>query len=178
MPLHFTASEWIAASPNVVYGVATNLGLAGKWMPNFVRMEKLTPGEFGPGTRFRETRKMFGKTQSELFEVVETDPPRRVRLFVDGTQGASRRGRFDFTYDFVLDGDGTAVTLSGSLSELHWFWELLAHLFIRSMRQSCAAELRAMKTYIESQSTTLRHSTAMMPAFTPRDALQAVRRGK
>ena len=53
MPLHFTATEWIGASPNVVYGVATNLQLAGKWMPNFVRMEKLTPGEFGTGTRFR-----------------------------------------------------------------------------------------------------------------------------
>lgn len=177
MALRFTASEWIGASPNVVYGVATNLELAGKWMPNFVRMEKLSRGEFGPGTRFRETRKMFGKTQSEVFEVVETDAPRRVMLFVDGAQGASRRGRFDFTYDFALDRDGTTVTLSGSLSELTWFWELLARLFMRSMRKSCAADLRAMKTYIESQTTTLRHSTAMMPAFTPRDAAQAVRRG-
>lgn len=176
MPLHFTATEWIGASPNVVYGVATNLQLAGKWMPNFVRMEKLTPGEFGTGTRFRETRKMFGKTQSELFEVVETDPPRRVRLFVDGAQGSSRRGRFDFTYDFALEGDGTTVTLSGTLSQLPWFWELLARLFVPSMRKSCAADLRAMKTYIESQNTALRHSTAMMPAFTPRDAAQAIRR--
>ena len=176
MPLHFTASEWIGASPNVVYGVATSLELAGKWMPNFVRMEKLTPGAFAPGTKFRETRKMFGKTQSELFEVVETDPPNRVRLYVDGTKGASQRGRFDFTYDFVLEGDGTNVTLSGSLSELTWFWELLARLFIRSMRKSCAADLRAMKTYIESQSTTLRHSTATMAAFTPGDAMKAVPR--
>lgn len=176
MPLHFTASEWIGASPNVVYGVATNLELAGKWMPNFVRMEKLTPGEFAAGTRFRETRKMFGKTQSELFEVVEAAPPRRVRLFVDGTQGASRRGRFDFTYEFVPDAEGTAVTLSGTLTQLPWYWELLARFFMRSMRNSCAADLRAMKTYVESQSAVLRHSTAMMPTFTPRDAVQAVRR--
>lgn len=176
MALHFTISEWIGASPNVVYGVATNLELAGKWMPNFVRMEKLTRGEFGPGTRFRETRKMFGKTQSEVFEVVEASPPKRVRLFVDGSQGASRRGRFDFDFQFEPVDDGTRVTLSGSLSQLTWIWELLARLFMRSMRKSCEAELRAMKTYIESQNTVLRHSTAMMPAFTPRDAVQAVKR--
>lgn len=176
MALHFTASEWIGASPNVVYGVATNLELAGKWMPNFVRMEKLTPGAFGPGTKFRETRKMFGQTQSELFEVVDVDPPRRFTLFVDGTKGASRRGRFNFTYEFVPDGDGTSITLNGTLSGLTWFWEQLARLFIRSMRKSCAGDLRAMKTYIESQSTTLRHSTAVMRTFTPRDAAQTARR--
>ena len=47
-------------------------------------MEKLTHGEFGPGTKFRETRKFFGKTASEVFEVVAADPPRRVTLSVDG----------------------------------------------------------------------------------------------
>lgn len=176
MSLSFQSSEWISASPNVVYGVATNLELAGKWMPNFVRMEKLTRGAFGPGTRFRETRKMFGKTQSEVFEVVEADPPKRVILFVDGALGAARRCRFDFTYEFTPQDDGTNVMLRGTLSGLTWFWELLARLFMRSMRQSCAADLRAMKTYIESQTTVLRHSTATMPAFTPSDAARAVKR--
>lgn len=175
MPISFQASEWIHASPNVVYGVATNLDLAGKWMPNFVRMEKLTRGEFGPGTRFRETRKMFGKTQSDVFEVLEADPPKRVRLFVDGAMGSKKRGRLDFVYEFTPKDEWTAVTLEGTLSGLPWYWELFARLFVRKLRQACADELRAMKEFVESQTTVLRHSTAMMPAFTPRDAVRAVK---
>ena len=120
------------------------------------------------------------KSQHGKSDVVQTvgtaDPPRRFTLFVDGTKGASRRGRFNFTYEFVPDGDGTSITLNGTLSGLTWFWEQLARLFIRSMRKSCAGDLRAMKTYIESQSTTLRHSTAVMRTFTPRDAAQTARR--
>lgn len=177
MPLHFTASEWIGASPNVVYGVATNLDLAGKWMPNFVRMEKLTSGAYGPGTRFRETRKMFGKTASELFEVVDADPPRRLALFVDGSQGTSKRGRFDYLYEFTPANDGTTVTLTGRISQIPWFWALIGRLFMGGMRKACEMDLRAMKTYVEAQSPTLRHSTAHMPVFTPRDAVKAVPRG-
>jgi hypothetical protein len=37
------------------------------------------------------------------------------------------------------------------------------------MRKACAADLRAMKVYIESQTTILRHSTATMETFKPRD---------
>lgn len=169
MALEFTASEWIAASPNVVYGVAINLDLAGKWLPNFVRMDKITRGEFGPGTKFRETRKMFGKSATELFEVVSTDRPNRVALFVDGTQGTSRRGRFDYVYEFVEDGDDTKVVLSGRITEVPWFWALLGRLFIVRVRKACAADLRAMKEYIESQTAILRHSTATMETFKPRD---------
>jgi hypothetical protein len=176
MALQFTASEWIDASPNVVYGVATNLELAGKWMPNFVRMEKLTPGMFGPGTKFRETRKMFGKTASELFEVTAADPPRRLDLSVDGSQGASKRGRYDFVYEFESDGDGTRVSLTGTISQASWLWGLLGRPFVGGMRKLCVADLRALKNYIESQSTVLRHSTTAMPVFTPRDAVEAIRR--
>jgi hypothetical protein len=176
MAIEFTASEWISASPNVVFGVATNLELAGKWMPNFVRMEKLTPGAFGPGTKFRETRKMFGKTATELFEVVAVRPPLRLELFVDGTQGTSRRGRFDYVYEFEPDGDGTRVSLTGAISQVPWYATLLGRLFVGGVRKACAADLRAMKAYIETQSTVLRHSTTAMPVFTPADASQALRR--
>ncbi|HUF29358.1 MAG TPA: SRPBCC family protein [Gemmatimonadaceae bacterium] len=169
MALEFKASEWIAASPNVAYGVATNRDLAGKWLPNFVRMDKITRGEFGPGTRFRETRKMFGKTVTEVFEVVSADRPNRVALFVDGTQGSAKHGRFDYVYEFTEEGDGTRVVLSGQVTEVPWLWALLGRVFMGGMRRACATDLRAMKVYIESQSTILRHSTATMETFKPRD---------
>jgi hypothetical protein len=88
-------------------------------------MEKLTPGVFGPGTKFRETRKMFGKSATELFEVVAVRPPLRLELFVDGTQGTSKRGRFDYVYEFEPDRDGTRVSLTGAVSQVPWYAELL-----------------------------------------------------
>jgi hypothetical protein len=176
MALQFTASEWIGASQNVVYGVATNLELAGKWMPNFIRMEKLTHGEFGPGTKFRETRKFYGKTASEVFEVVAADPPRRVTLSVDGTLGTSKRGHYEYTFEFVPEDEGTRVDLTGSIGKLSWLMQGIGRVFLGSMRKACVADLRAMKAYIESQSPMLRHSTASMPAFTPPNAVRALRR--
>jgi hypothetical protein len=174
MALEFTASEWIGASPNVVYGIATNLELAGKWMPNFVRMEKLTQGPFGPGTRFRETRKMFGKSATEVFEVIAAERPTRVELFVDGSQGTSKRGRYDYVYEFVEQDQGTRVTLTGRISRVPWFWQAVGRAFLGPMRKACEADLRAMKAYIEAQNANLRHSTAAMPAFTPPNAVRAL----
>lgn len=175
MALNFSVTEWINASPNIVYGVATNLDLAGKWMPNFVRMEKLTPGEFRPGTKFRETRKMFGKTATETFEVVSAEPPHRLVLAVDGTQGTSKRGHYEFVHEFVPEGEGTRVTLHGTISRMSWLMQGIGRVFLGSMKKACAADLKAMKTYVENQSASLRHTTAMMAAFTPPDAVKAVR---
>ena len=174
MALKFEASEWINASPNIVYGFATNLDLAGKWMPNFVRMEKLTPGAFGPGTRFRETRKMFGKTATELFEVLSTEPPRRFVLGVDGTQGSSKRGHYEFAYELLPESDGTRVLLTGTISKLSWFGRGIGRLFLGKIKRICAADLEALKQYIENQSASLRHTTAMMVAFTPPNPVKAL----
>ena len=100
MAIEFTIEERVVAAPHAVFSVATDLENVGRWMPNFVRVERLTDGRFGVGTRWRETRKMFGAEATEEFEVTRCDPPRRVELFVDGRKGSSKRGAYRFVYRF------------------------------------------------------------------------------
>jgi hypothetical protein len=68
------------------------------------------------------------------------------------------------------------VNLTGTVSKLSWLLRGIGKMFLGSMRKACAEDLRALKAYIEAQSPTLRHSTAAMPAFTPPNAVQALRR--
>ncbi|MFY0521668.1 hypothetical protein ACN28I_00080 [Archangium gephyra] len=55
----------MAASPERVFSALKDLDAASKWMPNLVGIEKLSPGKFGVGTKWRETRRMFGREASE-----------------------------------------------------------------------------------------------------------------
>ncbi|MDA1266997.1 MAG: SRPBCC family protein [Planctomycetota bacterium] len=69
--------------------------------------EVLTPGPVGTGTRFRETRIVFGKkTATETMEIAAFDPPNSYAVDCD-SHGC--RYRTDFT--FTAEGDGTRVDL-------------------------------------------------------------------
>ena len=66
-----TASLRIEAPVSTVFALATDLdGWAGR-IKAITRIEKLTPGPVRVGTRFKETRKMFGKEATETMEQLE-----------------------------------------------------------------------------------------------------------
>jgi uncharacterized protein YndB with AHSA1/START domain len=149
--IRFELTETIAAPPERVFAIMTDIPAAAHWMPGFVRIERLTGGEFGPGTRFRETRKMYGHEATEEFEVVAMEPPRALELHVDGTKGSSKRGLYRFRYRLEPDaaGAGTRVVLAGELTGLNRLMELLGRLMAGTFKKACAKDLAAMKAYIE-----------------------------
>lgn len=149
MAIELRCEKEIHASPERVYAVLTDLDAMAKWMPNFVGVERLTDGPFGPGTEFRETRKMFGKEATEHFEVKEVVPNERVRLFVDGTKGASKRGAYDFTYHLRGHGDHTHLVLEGRIDGGGWFMELIGKLFAGPMKKAFLNDMNALAAYIE-----------------------------
>jgi uncharacterized protein YndB with AHSA1/START domain len=150
MPLHFTLHEQIAAPPERVFAMLTDLDEARRWMPNLVRMEKLTSTPFGRGTRWREVRKMYGREASELFEVTACEPSKSLELYVDGTQGSSRRGYFRFRYELQPAEGRTTVTLSAEIGGMGAIMELLGRLFMGSFQKAVAQDMTAMKRQIES----------------------------
>ncbi|HYE79363.1 MAG TPA: SRPBCC family protein [bacterium] len=149
MPIQLSYGADINAPADRVFQVMTDPHQFGRWMPNFVRAEDLTPGVSGTGQSWRETRKMFGKEASEVFEVRACDPPRSIELFCDGSKGTSGKGTYRFVYTLSPVGSGTRVACDGEISMGGGIAEFMGKLFSGSMKKMCEKDLQAMKQYIE-----------------------------
>ena len=149
MALEFTVRKEIAASPERVFASLKDLDAASKWMQNFVGIEKLSPGKFGVGTKWRETRRMFGREASELFEVTGLEPNKSLELFVDGTQGSSKRGHYRFRYQLEPTGGKTTLTMVAEIGGMGFILELFGRLMLGSFKKAIISDLDAMADYIE-----------------------------
>jgi uncharacterized protein YndB with AHSA1/START domain len=142
--------EEFGAPLEKVFSAVTDIPAAEKWMPNLVRMELLTEGAYGVGTRWRETRKMFGKEAAEVFEVVAYTPGKHIELFVDGKQGASGRGEYRFKYDFEERGGKTVVSIHGSITGMGCMGVVFGWMFKGMFAKAIRKDHEALRQYIES----------------------------
>jgi uncharacterized protein YndB with AHSA1/START domain len=147
MSIEFDLRQHVAAPPERVWRALTELDRAGEWMPGFVRAERLTGDGFGVGTRWRETRKVFGKEATEEFEVTEFEPPSSLGLFVDGRKGAMKQGEFRFRYRLEPAGGGTDVHLHSRVGGFGPIAGFFARLFSGYFRKACEKDLKALADY-------------------------------
>ncbi|MFD4376094.1 SRPBCC family protein [Streptomyces sp. NPDC058486] len=73
----------VAASPGRVWEAITDLPDMPRVLSGVEKVEVLTEGGFGVGTRWRETRKMLGKEATEEMTVTECEPPDRYVTVAD-----------------------------------------------------------------------------------------------
>ena len=71
-----TASVSIGAPPEAVWDRITDIERAAEPIPAIRRIEILSTQRRGLGTRWRETRIMFGREATEVMEITEWRPPR------------------------------------------------------------------------------------------------------
>lgn len=152
MAIEMNVSETFDAPPEQVFEAVADVERYGEWMPGFVSIEKLTDGDFGVGTEFRETRKVMGREGTEHFEVVGFEPGRRLELHIDGSKGTSGKGVYRFTYDFEREGEGTRMTMHGRIEGLKGVSKLLGKLFAGGMRKAIEKDHAALKAWIERRS--------------------------
>lgn len=149
MAIIFELEEEFPFPPDRTFRALTDLDSAGEWMPNFVSIERLAGEGFEVGTRFVETRRMFGREASETLEVTAVDPPVHVSIYVDGSLGASKRGEYLFDYYLHPEGSGTRVVLRGVVRGLGRFWNILAPLMVRPLKSACRKDLCALRGFME-----------------------------
>lgn len=109
--LHLSVA--VAAPPARTFEVFTDLRRAPEHLSGVTKLEVLEPGPIGEGTRFRETRVMFGKEHTETMEVTDFQPDSGY------TVGCTSCGcEFSTVFRFRPAGGGTQVDMRTSMRPL------------------------------------------------------------
>jgi hypothetical protein len=137
----------VRAPPDVVFATVFDIA---RW-PDFVRaierLEILTDGPVGVGTRFRETRTMFGRSATEEMTVAVVDPPRHFNLTAEnhGTRYFARHEIMATSTGsrLRLVFEGTAVTFAAKL------FTVVGWLFKGAVQKQLQSDLEDVKTEAE-----------------------------
>lgn len=96
----------VSAPVERVWALATDLEGAPRVVRGIEAVEVLTPGPFGVGTRWRETRRVFGRSATEEMTVTAVEPHRSYAVEASGP-GVRYVSGFAFA---ASAGGGTDVT--------------------------------------------------------------------
>lgn len=138
----------IAAPPARVFQIATDLDNIAERMSGIDSAEVLTDGPVGVGTRWRETRTMWGKQASEEMWVTTFEAP---RLFV--VEAESHGSQYRTAFTFEPEGDGTRVTLVFGARPVSLFariFSILGAAMMKSVRKLLEQDLEDVKRAAES----------------------------
>jgi hypothetical protein len=106
-------------------------------IPAIKKVELLTPGPVGLGTKFKETRVVFKREATETFEFTAFEPDRRQEL-VALSCGAEYRTAFAF----AVHGAGTRVDVTFNLRAVSLYAKLFSPLswLMMGMIKKCVAQ--------------------------------------
>jgi hypothetical protein len=134
----------LSGPPERAFGLAIDLRGAPQRIRAIKRLEVLTEGPVREGTRFRETRVMFGKEATEEMEVVALDPPRAYELLAE-----SHGSRYRTRLSFEPAAGGTRVSARFEAQPLTFVARALMAVLARPMLKACAKALHADLADIE-----------------------------
>ncbi|MFE1906429.1 SRPBCC family protein [Streptomyces gardneri] len=142
----------VAASPGRVWESITDLRDMPRVLSGVQKVEVLTEGGFGVGTRWRETRKMLGKEATEEMTVTECVPPDRY-VTVAESHG------MHYVSEITLKGDGEgATTLRMAFSARPaagrtpgFVARLLARFGAKAVAKALAKDLSEIANAVESR---------------------------
>jgi len=144
----FSMSKRIESPADVVFDVATDLAHAAEHVRGIEKIELLTDGPVGVGTRWRETRRMMGREATETIEIVAFERPKSY------TAGCESCGNYiELTFRFEPDGAATNLTLDVRMESRTLFAKLMSPvgnaLFGKTMRQCMDDDLEDLKAAAE-----------------------------
>src|SRR5437899_12939700 len=101
----FTRTAMIAASPERVFSVLSDPASAQRWMPAIQRIDSVSPGPFGRGTSWQETRKAGNRMMQSTISVSSYQPPSALGLHVE-----AKAVKGDVIFRLTPKSAGTEVT--------------------------------------------------------------------
>ncbi|KAA3614318.1 MAG: hypothetical protein DWQ01_01030 [Planctomycetota bacterium] len=144
----FSTKITMAAPPEQVFARASDLRKAPETMTAIVQLEVLNDGPIGKGTRFRETRRMFGKEATEEMEIVEFNAPHHYAV------GAENHGcSYHTDLHFRPVNGGTEVEMVFKAKANTFMAKVMAFLMkpmMKMVMKSCRQDLEDLKAAIEA----------------------------
>ncbi|HYS71801.1 MAG TPA: SRPBCC family protein [Thermoplasmata archaeon] len=122
----FELSARIDASPDRVFAVLTDLRQAKDWLPSVQKIDEVSPGSFGTGTSWRETRQAGKRIFQSTIRVTEYKPASTLSLVVDGKgmtgqlsfRLAPKDGGTDVHYVAEMKGKGLMRLMTGTINRM------------------------------------------------------------
>lgn len=142
-------SRTIAAPVEVVFDAFADVHGFADRVDGIERVEVLTDGEIGLGTRFRETRIMFGKEATEEMEFTQFQRNQALTVSAD-----SCGSHFDTIFHFRPQGAQTHVDIKMVIQPTTWMAKLMSPLsfVMRStMKKMMDSDFDQIQAYCESK---------------------------
>jgi len=142
-------SQLIRAPLERVFAAFTDLPRSAEIIPAIKRIEMLTDGPMRIGTRWRETRVMFGKEATEEMAISDLRPNQSYTV-----RGESCGAEFLTELRFTPQGEATLVemeTRTRPLTFVAWLMTPLGWLMSGMMKKCLAEDLEAMRRHLEAQ---------------------------
>lgn len=139
-----SAQRRVQAHLDRVFDVFSNVYQAERRLSGVTKLEVLSDGPVGVGTRWRETRVMFGREAVEEMWIDSFDPPHSYTVSADNN-GAHYRTEFTFR----PDADGVIVTWTFGAEGRTLFAKIMGLLFawmtgpVRKMMEKDMDDLQA-----------------------------------
>ena len=154
---NITIRKHIDAPHELVFELASDLTRVPEHVQSIEKLELLTPEPIGVGTKFRETRKVFGKETSEELEITSFEPNQGYTIECESC-GAHYRAE----YKFVGDISGTHLQLSMDSRAVSLMAKLMSpfsFLMVGSMKKMVEADLDDIKKVAEERAKELTHQS-------------------
>lgn len=150
--MKIVASVFVNAPVEKVFNVFADIVNSGERITGIEKIEILSDIKQGVGTKWRETRTMFGKQATEVMEITELVPNQSYTV-----EASSHGTHYITVFTFVSKDEGTEVTMDFSGKPLtattKFFFILMtpiSFLFNRSIKKALEKDMIELKEYIEA----------------------------
>lgn len=146
---HMNLSVDIDASPEAVFAMISDIENSADRVEGIEKIEMLTDGPVGVGTKWRETRVMMKKEAVEEMEITAFERPSYYTVYCDSC-GCD----IEWTMRVEPKGNGCSLTLEMSSKSRTLMSKLFAPLgwLMSGMMKKCVVkDLENIKAYVESQ---------------------------
>jgi len=143
-----SCSAQIKAPQARVFEAFTDLENAPSRIEGIQKLELLTPGPVGKGTRFRETRIMFKKEATEDMEFTQFNPPESYVV-----EAESHGSHYTSTFTFKPNGEGTEVAMTFEAKPLTFMAKIFSVMFFfmkGSLKKCLVDDMNDLKTHLEA----------------------------
>lgn len=141
------ASRLVKAAPGAVFETLTNVGEFSKAVPGIVRIEFLSERQSGPGTRFRETRIINGRTASSELTLTELVDNQSCRLESD-----MMATHWDTRFTVGPEQGGTRLSMQTEVTPRSFLARMMVPLMLGVVTKALDEDLDSIQKYCERAS--------------------------